>query len=323
MELISVVIPFYNDKLFLPALLDSLQHQTYNNFEAIFIDDGSTDDGSGLVRKYIDSDNRFTLLKQSNRGQAIARGTGVRKARGKFVTFIDGDDFVGETHLETLYRELIKNSADLSMVNAMKVTEQGKEIGVQVNGLCSNVYFGNDIIVNWLNGKVPGFLWNKLFFTKTLENINFNDSKNFMEDVRLINTLITNISSLAYTNETTYFYRQRENSAVNKTVTMDEWVAMHETLCAMEKIATTRKEIDAWKYRVVVSYSFMLRHTSILFFSKYQGELKQIMQSHKVSCISNGRLRDRLVLLFANNRFAFRIMKNLSSRFSVIKLKRK
>lgn len=89
-ELISVIIPVYNAEKSLKETIDSLMAQTYQNFEAIFIDDGSTDASVEVIKSY--DDNRITVLKQINSGSATARNNGISAANGDWIAFLDADD---------------------------------------------------------------------------------------------------------------------------------------------------------------------------------------------------------------------------------------
>lgn len=90
--LVSIIIPTYNYGKFITETLDDLKLQTYQNWEVIVIDDGSTDNTREVVRKYIKTDNRFNYFYQENNRQSAARNLGIGKSKGKFIQFLDADD---------------------------------------------------------------------------------------------------------------------------------------------------------------------------------------------------------------------------------------
>ena len=96
---ISVIVPFYNAERYLKQCLDSLQKQTYSNFEVLLINDGSIDQSYQVAAEYVKIDERFSLITQSNAGIATARNVGLQKMSGEYVTFVDGDDFVSQDYL--------------------------------------------------------------------------------------------------------------------------------------------------------------------------------------------------------------------------------
>jgi glycosyltransferase involved in cell wall biosynthesis len=90
---ISVNVPVYNTAKYLRACLDSLVAQTFEDFEVVFIDDGSTDSSVEIIREFIDADKRFRLVQhKTNQGLSAARNTGVRESRGIFIVNVDSDD---------------------------------------------------------------------------------------------------------------------------------------------------------------------------------------------------------------------------------------
>lgn len=114
MELISVVVPVYNAGPYLERCLDSIAAQTYPNWEAILVDDGSTDGGGGICRRRAARDGRFQYAAlPDNRGPSAARNEGVGRAAGAFISFVDADDYVEPGLLEALYRNWRETGADI------------------------------------------------------------------------------------------------------------------------------------------------------------------------------------------------------------------
>ena len=95
-ELISIVVPIYNVENYLGMCLDSIHHQTYENFECLLIDDGSPDKSAEICKEYVAKDSRFRYFKKENGGVSSARNFGIDIANGDFVAFVDGDDIVNE-----------------------------------------------------------------------------------------------------------------------------------------------------------------------------------------------------------------------------------
>ena len=100
MHKVSVIIPIYNVEKYLGRALDSLLAQSYQDWEAILVDDGSTDGSATIARQYQDKDNRFILTSQQNQGQAVARNMGIEVADGDYITMLDADDRLSADALE-------------------------------------------------------------------------------------------------------------------------------------------------------------------------------------------------------------------------------
>ena len=92
-NLISIVTPMYNGEKYVEETIQSVLKQTYPNWEMVIVDDGSKDNGPSIVEKYAQTDNRIKLLRQSNAGSSAARNNGLKHVQGRFVCFLDSDDF--------------------------------------------------------------------------------------------------------------------------------------------------------------------------------------------------------------------------------------
>lgn len=110
--LISVIIPVYNSAEFLSRCLKSLQNQTYKNWEAICIDDGSIDDSGRILDEFSFRDERFRVVHKENEGVSAARNEGIKYAQGEFVTFLDSDDFLHPQALELTGKIMAENNVD-------------------------------------------------------------------------------------------------------------------------------------------------------------------------------------------------------------------
>lgn len=106
---VSVIIPAYNLEGYLDTCLQSVLTQTLGNFEAIVVDDGSTDGTPGLLCRYAERDPRIIVVSTPNRGVARARETGIARARGKYIAFLDGDDFWEPRMLEEMTASIGQN----------------------------------------------------------------------------------------------------------------------------------------------------------------------------------------------------------------------
>lgn len=99
-DLVSIIIPAYNYGHFIAKTLDSLLNQTYKHWQAIVVDDGSTDNTRKISESYIKLDNRFQYIYQENKGLSSARNTGLSLAKGKYIQFLDADDLLSARKLE-------------------------------------------------------------------------------------------------------------------------------------------------------------------------------------------------------------------------------
>ena len=111
--IISIVIPVYNVDMFLRKALQSVADQTFQNYEAIIVDDGSTDRCPEIIAKYVRKYSNFKSVRQENAGLSAARNTGLRLAQGEFIAFMDSDDYYQPTFLEDMYNACVANDCDI------------------------------------------------------------------------------------------------------------------------------------------------------------------------------------------------------------------
>ena len=111
---VSVIVPIYNVKAYLKECLDSLERQTLNGIEVIMVNDGSTDGSELIAAEYSERNPNFRLLNRENGGLSAARNTGLESAQGKYVYFLDSDDFLADNAMELLYSKA--ESEDLDQV---------------------------------------------------------------------------------------------------------------------------------------------------------------------------------------------------------------
>lgn len=130
MAAISVIIPVYNLEAYLPRCLDSVCGQTFDDFEAIVVDDGSTDRSAALAAEYRKKDRRFRLICQKNSGQGAARNAGIDASRGEYLLFVDGDDEILPGMLEALYKAARQHGdTQLVFCDTQVVDETGRRTG--------------------------------------------------------------------------------------------------------------------------------------------------------------------------------------------------
>lgn len=123
--MISVIIPCYNAADTIVRTLESVEEQTFKDYEVVLIDDGSLDNTKNIVTNYIKEKDNYVFLKQENKGVSTARNYGLNNAKGKYIAFLDADDVYHPLFLETLFNEIEKNRTDLacSQYQFMRMTE--------------------------------------------------------------------------------------------------------------------------------------------------------------------------------------------------------
>ncbi|MCD7872821.1 MAG: glycosyltransferase [Clostridiales bacterium] len=124
---VSVIIPIYNVEKYLRQTLESVASQTLKDIEIICVDDGSTDSSFEIVKEFAEKDNRFIPVAQKNGGAGAARNNGLRRAKGKYLSFLDSDDFFSENMLEEAYKKAEETKADFVVFQSDQYYEDTNE----------------------------------------------------------------------------------------------------------------------------------------------------------------------------------------------------
>ena len=192
--LVSIIIPVYNAESFLPECLDSLLNQSLSNIEIICVDDGSTDKSLEILNKYAITDNRIKILQQKNMYAGVARNNGVKIAKGKYVIFLDSDDFFELNMLEEMFFQCEKDKADICLCNARHYNNKTKEY-IDVPYLLnmantpSKLPFSHKDCPNTIYQITTSAPWNKLYRKSFLEKENIQ----YMECKKANDVFFTNI----------------------------------------------------------------------------------------------------------------------------------
>ena len=200
---ISIIIPVYNKRRYLKQTVKSLLGQTFCDYELILIDDGSTD-GSGLLCDVLaEADPRVRTIHTKNQGVSAARNLGLRKAVGKYIGFIDGDDTVDKTFLEKLYDSIEKEAADLAVCSYYEFSGNNRIARCpEKSGTGCELY---DIIRN----DVLCVLWNKLFVRKKIRHPFIENLSTAEDSLFCIQYYLDNLPRITYVYEYLYGYQKR------------------------------------------------------------------------------------------------------------------
>lgn len=131
-DLVSIVIPVYNSSKYLEETIQSIENQTYQNYEAIFVDDGSNDDSKKIIENYQLKNSRIKLIKIEHQGVSNARNIGIKSAKGRFLTFLDSDDIWIKDKLEKQIKFIKENDYDFVYCNFRYMSDDGKKISEEI-----------------------------------------------------------------------------------------------------------------------------------------------------------------------------------------------
>ena len=209
----SIVIPVYNVEKYIERCIKSVLAQTFQDFELLIIDDGSTDHSLDIITKY-QNDNRIRVFSQKNSGTGTARNLGMNNASGEYCVFVDGDDYIDSTLLDMLNDALKFNTYDAVLFNGRRVDENGKYI---CDFEMCGKFRGEILVSNHPEILIlPTAPWNKVFSMKFIKesNVSFSEGISF-EDTAFSRVLLSKAKKIYIDGGIYYNYVQRKTSAVN------------------------------------------------------------------------------------------------------------
>ena len=213
-------MPVYKVEQYLAKCLISIKEQTFCNFEAILVDDGSPDNCGKICDAFADTDNRFRVIHQVNGGLSNARNSGLAIARGQYIGFVDSDDYIAPDMYEKLYKEIVKNDADIAICNHFRV-EQGKIF--PRNSFEKNKTLTMRETIHLLaEDCLTSYIWCKLYKKELFEEVKFIEGYNF-EDLAILHELVHRAKKIAYLHECLYYYFINPNGLVANLTTKNEY----------------------------------------------------------------------------------------------------
>ena len=218
-DLISIIIPVYNAECYLGECINSIIEQTYSNLEILLIDDGSIDGSGQICDEFASKDERIKVVHKENGGVSSARNKGLDLAKGKYIAFVDADDFVDKNYISIMYKKCIETQSDLTFcrfakyINGLKVPVQ-EDIPVF---LCVDIYSEEfvDFFCRFFDYKknIFGSSCRFLFKSQLMLDKRFDPSIKVSEDLLFLLSIILEAKCLASVKDCLYFYRQVGDSA--------------------------------------------------------------------------------------------------------------
>lgn len=212
--LVSIIIPFYNDEEYISECIQSVVNQTYINIEIILIDDGSYDNSYTICEKFADMDNRIKLFRQKNSGVSKARNIGIQNAIGKYICFIDADDYVRNDFVELMVKHMVGKQIVICGYKRME------------NECVRKVYITECMTVEELYKKVFSEYsihtgcWNKCFVSDVIKEnkLFFDENISIGEDMLFLAKYLLLVENRYYCiSDSLYFHRKNMKSALQKT----------------------------------------------------------------------------------------------------------
>ena len=272
---ISVIVPVYNCEDFLERCIKSLLAQTMKDWEAIFVNDGSSDSSEEIIYRFAQKDNRITLISKPNGGAASARNVGLNAAQGTYITMVDADDEITNTALEVLYNAAANSDCDL-VITAQSIHNKYGQI------------ITNQFPITGLHKTDPRFLFQnvyrgpvaKLYKRDIIDKYNLRMPENMTiaEDYVFVTSYWTVTKSIYIIPESIYKYIENPNSLIHrfcsKMLSFDAYLKNAEapwrTFTFLRSTQNNNKCISEWTYELYRDLWKMANNSSRYLTTSYE-----------------------------------------------------
>jgi len=271
----SIIIPCYNTAPYLKKCLDSIIRQTYQNWEIIAVNDGSTDDTLDTLKDYSDRDNRIKVINQENKGVSSARNKAIETANGEYIMFIDSDDWYKDEHsLEQIVKSLEHGDIDIIVFRYQCVKEKkegcSENVLLYFNKMKEYIYTGEKYLYTVLSidKQYLWYPWLYAFKREFWTNNKFRFDENLwiQEDADIIYKVLLKARKVKVLDSPIYQYRIREDSACHSL----SFQSMKEQLnCCLRNIDTVSSMDIKEDLKSLLYNNFVCTYFAILSMSNY------------------------------------------------------
>lgn len=232
MPKISVIVPVYNGAEFLRSCVDSILAQSFCDLEIILVDDGSTDESPEICDRYAAQDKRVICIHQENAGAAAARNCGLKASTGKYIAFVDSDDWIDQDMYETMVNAAEERNCDLVICDCLKESEAGSCIythelpgGYYDREAMVAQYFPQLLMPDSMEYPVTISNWLLLIRRETIEEnrLSFPEGMRFSEDLLFGSEVGCYAQSMTYLKGYTPYHYRQNPASVTHTAFKDKW----------------------------------------------------------------------------------------------------
>lgn len=212
-DLISVIIPVFNAEKWLNRCVDSVVNQTYQNIEIILVDDGSTDGSAKICDDYAIEDPRIIVIHQQNGGVSRARNTGLQNCTGKYISFIDSDDYVSSSYISYMYEKICEYSSPVCTVEYSYNEKEEQRIDEEIKLVESINYRFN---LSYSHITICGCMFARSLLETNGEVLTFSEDIIRCEDILFMANIVRRASTILATNQRLYFVSTENSASLTK-----------------------------------------------------------------------------------------------------------
>ena len=297
--LISVVIPVYNVEEYISRCISSILEQTYRNLQIILVDDGSTDKSGEICDEYAKADRRVTVIHQTNGGVSSARNTGIDKATGEYITFVDSDDFVSKEMVAYLFALAKNNDCDIAISTHNII--RGEKVWKSYN-LSGDVKMTPKRCIEKLlyDDGVDTSAWAKLYKLKLFNGVRYPVGKLY-EDIATTYKIFLKANAIISGNNCIYNYVLRSNSIVNGEFNEKKFDLIEMTDEMVKAVCEVYPDLSnaGLRRRVYARFSTLNQLIGVDGYASERAAIIRFIKSNALKLLCDGKVpkRDKVALL--------------------------
>ena len=293
---ISVIVPVYNVEKYLEKCVDSILAQTFRDFEVILVDDGSPDNCPQICDAYAKRDERVRYIHKENGGLTSARLAGYHESVGKYICFVDSDDFVAPEYLHKMYDAIEGKQADLVMCSYYvgagenySICQLPYEAKLYRNNKDIQTLFISALLGSPINGEsVRGFVWNKLYRRELIHEICFHSEREYYLEDHIFNLkYFENIRSVCVIDDPLYYYFQNPSS-LTSSYREKKWEKYKKLFSFFEQYLCNNsfeylEDFDSSNFQRICLLDAIDNATRMDYVARARREIKKILQDEQAS----------------------------------------
>ena len=247
----SFIIPVYNAEKTIARCLESIQRQSFADFEVIIIDDGSRDNSLAICSKYAKKDKRFLVLHQENSSASAARNRGLKSAKGQYLCFVDSDDFISPDYLSCLYEETVREHVDAVFFGYHSVNREGRILKSYQppTGLD-----GIALLAALSERDMFGYTWIKCFASEIVGEIQFPEDLPIFEDEVFACTVLERARAVKALPKQLYYYTCEGENMLTRQVFQDYCFFSDQVFTSWENLMCDVPEGEAFLQKKANSF---------------------------------------------------------------------
>ena len=317
MEQVSIIIPIYNVEKYLTKCINSVINQTHKNIEIICVNDGSTDNSLEILKDLSQKDSRIKVINKKNGGLSSARNEGLKYVTGKYVYFLDSDDWIEPDTISLLLCKMLSNDVDCVIHNVKTISEtdnfKAKAIECQNWFDSKNKPDGIYNLILEINKDIPSVAWNKLYKMEIINKYDCKFPEGLMqEDEAFVWIYMIHCKRYYYLNNQLYNYLIRSNSImdnINNTIHILDILYIQQIIY---EVILKHKKINIYKNALTNNYVNTANELYQRLPQKYKKEALKIIKAY----IINFNNSPKIIKLFINLKYK-KFIQILNSIFPV------